>query len=301
MGNVNVTGTHVGSDGTGYFQGDDGRYYYGNLQNGYLTESLQSQAARAAEESSSVQSNVYDSSYDDYDPAVYSSSPEAAGPSGISVGSSILCVLLSIKLICWFFSFVGVFLALAALFFGTLYAWPYIFKVIFFDFVNNIRNPGRLLVIVAVFALLAYFIFSSYTILFKRVLRLKRFLIVSGIAAVVLTALCSRGRPEDFFVLLLIAVSLLALPTLLLCFFEHLATKERRRDQRWFITRASKLIARYFVKKSTGMVVYGSVIVVLGILFTSVDRSSAVGWFLSLNFISMGALLAAMGIIDKVR
>ena len=48
---IRVEKTRTGSDGTGYHRGEDGKYYYGNLQNGYLTKTLEQQRrdAEAAE------------------------------------------------------------------------------------------------------------------------------------------------------------------------------------------------------------------------------------------------------------
>ncbi|WP_308526697.1 hypothetical protein [uncultured Oscillibacter sp.] len=44
-----VRGTRVGSDGTGRYRGEDGKYYYGNPQNRYLTRSLDQQRRDADE------------------------------------------------------------------------------------------------------------------------------------------------------------------------------------------------------------------------------------------------------------
>ena len=44
-----VLGTRVGSDGTGRYRGEDGKYYYGNPQNRYLTRSLDQQRRDADE------------------------------------------------------------------------------------------------------------------------------------------------------------------------------------------------------------------------------------------------------------
>lgn len=41
--------TYAGSDGTGYFRGEDGKYYYGNAQNGYVTKTLDQQRRDADE------------------------------------------------------------------------------------------------------------------------------------------------------------------------------------------------------------------------------------------------------------
>ena len=44
-----VRGTRVGSDGTGRYRGEDGKYYYGNPQNRYLTRSLDQQGREGDE------------------------------------------------------------------------------------------------------------------------------------------------------------------------------------------------------------------------------------------------------------
>lgn len=41
--------TYAGSDGTGYFRGENGKYYYGNAQNGYVTKTLDQQRRDADE------------------------------------------------------------------------------------------------------------------------------------------------------------------------------------------------------------------------------------------------------------
>lgn len=40
---IKLRGTRVGSDGTGHHEGTDGRMYYGNPKNGYVTDSLEQQ------------------------------------------------------------------------------------------------------------------------------------------------------------------------------------------------------------------------------------------------------------------
>ena len=44
-----VLGTRVGSDGTGRYRGEDGKYYYGNPQNRCLTRSMDQQRRGADE------------------------------------------------------------------------------------------------------------------------------------------------------------------------------------------------------------------------------------------------------------
>ena len=44
-----VRGTRVGSDGTGRYRGEDGKYYYGNARNGYVTKTLDQQRRDADE------------------------------------------------------------------------------------------------------------------------------------------------------------------------------------------------------------------------------------------------------------
>ena len=62
---VKIEGTKVGADGTGYFRGLNGRYYYGNLKNGYLRETNQSRAAR--ERRAAAQQNRSPDLLDDID------------------------------------------------------------------------------------------------------------------------------------------------------------------------------------------------------------------------------------------
>ena len=44
-----VRGTRVGADGTGRYRGEDGKYYYGNARNGYVTKTLDQQRRDADE------------------------------------------------------------------------------------------------------------------------------------------------------------------------------------------------------------------------------------------------------------
>lgn len=44
---IKIEGTRVGADGTGYWRGSDGKFYYGNpSRNGYVTETLEEQQKR---------------------------------------------------------------------------------------------------------------------------------------------------------------------------------------------------------------------------------------------------------------
>ena len=44
-----VRGTRVGADGTGRYRREDGKYYYGNARNGYVTKTLDQQRRDADE------------------------------------------------------------------------------------------------------------------------------------------------------------------------------------------------------------------------------------------------------------
>lgn len=291
---IDATATSTGADGTGYYRGNDGRFYYGNPQNGYLTETEQSKAYRAREEG--VPSQLGSSR-----PAYNSSTPSSGSGSFLDrVAEFIVCSVLAVKLLFWLLSFLAVFAALSALFFGTLYSWPFFIRLLVLDFANGIVNPGRILIMVVLLALIAYFAFCSYTVFAKRVSRLKQFLIPSAVIAVLLALVSSRGGQNsgDFFVLLIMSFALLALPTLLLCFFEHLITKEQRGDQRWLIIRVAKRIGPFLPGKSTGMIVFGAIIAALGVLFGFID---GVTLFVTVNLVLEGALLAAMGILYKIK
>ena len=284
--NIKATPTSVGFDGTGYFRGNDGKYYYGNPQNGYLKESIQSQRNSAAKEASYQPGSPCPPSpiYDD-----------ASAPSGGTILDFILCAGLAIKILFWLFVFGAVFAVLSALFFGTLYSWPFLIKMLIQDFAGGIFDLRLILMAAVLLALLAYFIFCAHTVFTKRISCLKRFLIPGVIVAILLALICSVSG-LGFFDMLVTSISLLALPTFLLCFFEHLVTKGQRGDQRWFITRAAKLIAPFFIGKSTGMIVFGAIIAVLGVATIASGEL-----FMPMNLILMGSLLTAMGILSKAK
>lgn len=293
---IDATATRTGADGTGYYRGSDGRYYYGNPQNGYLTETTQSQEYRAREEGGSVQLNSSRPAY-----GHNASSPSSGSGSILDrMVEFIVCAGLTIKMLFWICSFLAVFATLSALFFGTLYGWPYFIKLLFSDFAHGIVNPGRILIVVVLLALVAHFAFCTYSVFTKRVSCLKRFLIPSVVIAVLLALVSSRGGQNsgDFFVLLVMSFALLALPTLLLCFFVHLVTKEQRGDQQWFIVRIAKLIGPFLPGKSTGMIIFGAIIAALGVLCPAMNIG---GLFVTVNLVLEGALLAAMGILYKVK
>ena len=60
---MKLTQTHGTIGGTGYYRGNNGIVYYGNPQNGYLTESLQSQYQRQSSTPTSAYSTSSSSSY----------------------------------------------------------------------------------------------------------------------------------------------------------------------------------------------------------------------------------------------
>ena len=293
---IDATATRTGADGTGYYQGSDSRYYYGNPQNGYLTETEQSQAYRAREEGVPSQLGSSRPAYN------YNASAPSSGSGSFldRVAEFVVCSVLTVKILFWVLSFLAIFAALSALFFGTLYSWPFFVRLLVLDFANGIVNPGRILVMVVLLALIAYFAFCSYTVFTKRVSRLKQFLIPSAVVAVLLALVSSRGgqNSSDFFVLLIMSFALLALPTLLLCFFEHLITKEQRGDQQWFIVRVAKRIGPFLPGKSTGMIIFGAIIAALGVLCPVMHIG---GLFVTVNLVLEGGLLAAMGILCKVK
>ena len=119
---IDATATRTGADGTGYYQGSDGRYYYGNPQNGYLTETEQSKAYRAREEGVPSQLGSSRPAYN------YNASAPSSGSGSFldRVAEFVVCSVLTVKILFWVLSFLAIFAALSALFFGTLYSWPFL-------------------------------------------------------------------------------------------------------------------------------------------------------------------------------
>lgn len=292
-----LKGTKVGADGTGYYRGTNGRYYYGNPKNGYVRETYQSVAERekraAAQQDRSP--DIYDSMFD----AVANNLGEVK----LRPQDIIISTILSVALI----TFAAVTFVMYVIFYGTLYSWPHYVRETIQNFARGAFDLPLILMLITLVFMLAYFSFCVHEVLSKRITRTMRYAVVSIIGATVLLAFVRIFSGyiglAEFLEAVFIAASLSALPSLILCFLGHLVTKEQRGDQRWFITRASKFICPAFIGKSTGMIVFGLLMFLLGLLLSIFYKADAPASAQAVRntFFVMGVVCSAMGIIDKVK
>ncbi len=296
---VNLKGTKVGADGTGYYRGTNGRYYYGNPKNGYVRETYQSVAER--EKRAAAQQNhspdIHDSMFD----AVANN----LGGMAIRPGDFIISTILSFALIAFF----AITFAIYFVFYGALFSWPNYIRSIIRNVARGAIDFPLILIVIMLVFLFAYFSFCVYEVLSKRITRTMRYVVVSMIGASLLLVLVRilSGYIDfgGFLESILQAATLIALPSLILCFLCHLVTKKQRDDRRWFITRAAKLICPVFIGKSTGMIVFGVIIFLLAAALTLIANTLA-GWggggpSVVGTFFAMGIVCTTMGIIDKVK
>lgn len=295
---VKIKGTKVEPDGTGYFRGDNKRFYYGNpSKNGYVVETKESIADRArkiaAERNHSP--DVLDIIDDNLDGLI----PK------VTLSDFILATILTLA----FIAFVTVTFAIYSVFYGTLFSWPYYVRSVIQNLARGAFDLPLILIMVMLVFLLVYFAFCAHEVLSKRITRTSRYVAVGMIGASLLLILVRvlSGYIDfgGFLESILLAATLVALPSLILCFLCHLVTKEQRGDQRWFITRAAKLICPAFIGKSTGMIVFGVIVFLLAVVATMVlnmfsawgaGAPAVVG-----TFYAMGIVCTAMGIIDKAK
>ena len=291
---VKIEGTKVGADGTGYFRGINGRYYYGNLKNGYLRETNQSRAAR--ERRAAAQRNHSPDLLDDIDDSLSTFSEWEP----ITFGDIFALLFMSAAV-----AFFAVAIVIFMVFYGITFIWPTYIGSIVRNFARGTVDPPLVLMAASVVFLLAYFLFCSYTVFSKKSPRTKQYLVVGTIGATILLAmirvLSGNVSMGEIFEALFVSVALSALPALVLCFFGHLVTKEQRGDQRWFITRVAKLISPVFIGHSTGLIIFGAIVAVVGLGLSALPKSDVDVQHICVAFMAMGVLFLAMGIIDKVR
>lgn len=286
--------TSVGADGTGYFR-KDGKYYYGNKQNGYVIETRETQEERLREEALRQPKDTQDTSW--------STAPVSYVGGGSTDSLTFLAGLVGAAATIAFLAYMAIILPIFFVCMAVFWSWPIYIRQLVENYSRGTIDLPVIMVTAAVAFLLIYFLLSSYQILVKKKMKAKRFLIVCVIVETILHAFFDLVSGFDLFSLICTffnAVMLASLPTIFLCFFEHLVTKEQRNDQRWFITRAVHCYMPVFVGRSTGMIVVGSVTGVLGLLLIKTIPSislimDGVLW----TFLSVGIALVVMGLIGK--
>lgn len=250
---IKVTGTRVGADGTGYFRGENGKYYYGNLQNGYLTETKQLQQAHAKKQSQPQ----------------HTASSYSKNNSRTSEGSGDLDSLLGC-LVAGAFGAGMIAVFFISLFTSLVFAWPWFVKLL----ADHYRT-GRVDLVVGVLTailvfLVGYFILSVCRVITTKQMRSRRYIIVctASITAPFVLIAIFLGQPGLIFTYAVQGLTLSALPAFILCFVEHLATKKMRRDNEWFISKIARLLSRVFIGHAAGMVIFGVLVVLFSAMYS---------------------------------
>lgn len=298
---MKLTRTSGTFGGTGYFRGDDGNYYYGTPSNSYVTETIQSQKQHAPQTSSS-------GTYDRASTSTGNTDNYSSGyGGGTNLNGSLLGAILFTVASLAVFSFLMCTMIIFAVFYAVFFSWPYYIRTTAQNYLRGAHDLPLILITVMLISLIAYFLFCSYKIFSQKQMRSKRYFITAVLAAGLLLALI-RVRVGGFELSavaggLFSGLSLATLPTIVLCFFEHLVTKKQRGDNRWFITLVSKHAGALFSKSPVGMLPFGIIVVVLGTVFLFILGDAArINDIQFWNaFRAMGALFAAMGIIDSAR
>lgn len=288
--NVKVTGTKVGADGSGYFRGDNGKMYYGNPQNGYLTETEQSRRAHAGSQAAP--------------PARSYSGGGRSGGGGATTGIEYLLDAVGAAAIVA----AVVAMYLIALIAAVVFVWP--------DYVGRLlsyyqRGQADLMVIMmsaVVIFLIGYFLWSAYKVVATKRMQSKRYIIVCAVAMAVPAVPVGLfiGSPTMFISYAFQGIVMSVLPAFVLCWVEHVATKEIRRDREWFVSKVARLIARVCPCHSTGMIVFGVFALLGGALCRALFEASGVIGEASENIVTnpmsivvTGILFIIMGIIAK--
>lgn len=303
---MKLTQTHGTIGGTGYYRGNDGIVYYGNPQNGYLTESLQSQYQRQSSTPTSAYSTSSSSSYNSL-PLEDIGRGGGGGGGGVNLSGSllegVLFVALSIFSLTVFLAVIAVFMV----FYAVLSSWPYYVRTIIKNFIRGTIDRPLILITAALIFLAGYFVFCAYKVLLHRKMRSKGYLIAGTLEVGLVLALV-RTTTGGFAWSAIIGslftgLSLAALPAITLCFLEHLITKKQRGDKRWFITLVSKQVSAIFSRAPIGVIPFGVVALALGTLFMfALGDAARVNDIQFYNtFRAMGVFFVAMGVIDKVR
>ncbi len=293
---MKIHGTKVGSDGTGYYRGSDGKYYYGNPQNGYLTETIQSQKQVAQ------MASVPELGYGDMNGA-YSSPISCEGGflesvmvavAGIAAAALMAAILIAV--------------IISSIIYCCISVWPFYFRILMESYRGGAIDLATILVTIMFVSLLVYFISNAYIIISKRQMRSKHFLFVCTIVMTILLSIVSLmagGLTLGVFINnVLNGVAMASLPVFMLCFFEHLITKELRGDKRWFITRISMLISIIFIGHETGMIIFGILALIGGWFFNLIYKSVGIElggvWDMSPQIIMVvGIISVVMGILAK--
>lgn len=198
---LDVKATRTDSAGNGYYRASDGYYYYGNAQNGYLTETEETRRLKAAQNSSShSQSGSY--------------SGRSASAGGFGTGNPILDVLAfkaGSKLGEWLASFIMTvipFLVKVLLVFGLLpeMAMEYMHTFIAY----NDQIGIKLLSILGFVAIIAMVVYGVYRRIKGQKSIAKPVFIVETLALTGICYLNIRSEEGEMAIVLSIVIALVA-------------------------------------------------------------------------------------------
>ena len=151
--------TYAGSDGTGYFRGENGKYYYGNAQNGYVTKTLDQQRRDADEaaiqaqtdrEQADIQSQI--ESYHamryarDHSPEARQARAAVTFAAGVSLGAFLAPVF-------YIFACLLVMSSLQD-------TWPTLLEELFFQYASGRADAATVLHTVNALAVMALFVWN---------------------------------------------------------------------------------------------------------------------------------------------
>lgn len=260
---IKLTPTKLNADGTGYYRGTDGRQYYGHPQNGYVVETEQSKRARAAQSQAAAPSQSYASGI----------ASGGGGGCGIGIIEGLLGGTISAI---WLIGMTVAFFVLLAL--SVVMVWPWYIKMLAEYFQRGQADFMVVLTSAAVAFLIFYLILSIIKVFKTKKMRSRRYILVSIITMTVpsLPVGLLLGQLELIPTFAFAGAVLSILPAFILCWVEHLATKEIRGDKEWFATKIARLLSRVFPFHTTGMIVVGVIVILFsGILKFAFDSTGA--------------------------
>lgn len=283
--NIKITGSKVGSDGTGYYRRNNGRYYYGNPQNSYLTETRQSQQARSRSASSSHSQS-----------SGYSGGGAASGGVieyllGGVASAAFLAGMIATFIICTVVSFVMV--------------WPGYIGLLADCYTSGQVDLAVIILSAIVVFLIGYFIVCVCQVIATKRMRSKHYLLVctlSMIAPSILFAIV-MGDPGRIIEYALQGIIMGVFPCFLLCFVEHVATKKVRGDKEWFISKISRLIGRVFPGHGVGLIIFGVLLLLFAPMYNALSQVQAdLRPFISpAAYAVAGVLVIVMGLLAKKK
>ncbi len=284
-----VWGTRTDSTGTGYYRGDNGKYYYGNPRNGFLTETIDEQNKRRAREEANKKADA---------PQPVQQNTSGGRSGGGSYGLDLFefiastAGLATVLCVCFLF---GLFTAL-------LVSWPRYISVLVDCYSQGIIDLPLIMVTGSVLFQTVYFLVCAASSIKSKVRKSARYLITCTIVTTVLHSVFNLlGGALDIGSLLINALnglSLACIPAFLLAFVDHIATKKIRGDKEWFITKVSRVFCRFFPFHSVGVLIVGiGTFPVAGMT----QLVGGLGSFKDAAIFTMGGLLILMGILGRKK